>query len=131
MVGDRHSAGGVVGDQPLPAAELAQVGRRRQLQRQRELRALARGLTGSGRAQPPQGSSPTALAGERLTGPRPRQLLERRAPRAGARAFMGMLVVYVLGREVFVPIGAGFPSAEIYAKEVTKIFLNGLATPPS
>jgi TetR/AcrR family transcriptional regulator len=49
-------------------------------------------------------------------------------PRAAARAFMGMLVVYVLGREVFVSIGAGFPSADVYATEVTAIFLNGLAT---
>src|SRR6266851_8155599 len=49
-------------------------------------------------------------------------------PRAGARAFMGMLVVYVLGREVFPAIGAGFPSAENYASEVTRIFLRGLAT---
>jgi TetR/AcrR family transcriptional regulator len=48
-------------------------------------------------------------------------------PRAGARAFMGMLVVYVLGREVFPAIGAGFPSAETYASEVTNIFLRGLA----
>ncbi len=50
-------------------------------------------------------------------------------PRAGARAFMGMLVVYVLGREVFPAIGAGFPSAETYASEVTNIFLRGLANP--
>jgi TetR/AcrR family transcriptional regulator len=50
-------------------------------------------------------------------------------PRAGARAFMGMLVVYVLGREVFPAIGAGFPSAEAYATEVTGIFLRGLASP--
>ena len=50
-------------------------------------------------------------------------------PRAGARAFMGMLVVYVLGREVFPAIGAGFPSAETYASEVTNIFLRGLASP--
>ncbi len=49
-------------------------------------------------------------------------------PRAAARAFMGMLVVYVLGREVFPVIGAGFPSAENYGAEVTRIFLNGLAT---
>src|SRR5260370_41907841 len=32
-------------------------------------------------------------------------------PRAAARAFMGMLIVYILGREVFPVIGAGFPSA--------------------
>ena len=40
---------------------------------------------------------------------------------------MGMLVVYVLGREVFPVIGAGFPSAESYAREVTAIFLQALA----
>src|SRR5438105_7828549 len=50
-------------------------------------------------------------------------------PHAAARAFMGMLVVYVLGREVFTPIGAGFPAPDIYAQEVTAIFLNGLALP--
>jgi AcrR family transcriptional regulator len=48
--------------------------------------------------------------------------------RAAARAFMGMLIVYILGREVFVDIGAGFPSPDSYAREVTSIFLNGLAT---
>ena len=54
--------------------------------------------------------------------------LREHDPRAAARAFMGMLVVYVLGREVFPAIGAGFPSAENYASEVTRIFLRGLAT---
>jgi TetR/AcrR family transcriptional regulator len=54
--------------------------------------------------------------------------LREHDPRAAARAFMGMLVVYVLGREVFPAIGAGFPSAENYASEVTRIFLTGLAT---
>src|SRR3979411_2577767 len=55
--------------------------------------------------------------------------LHEHDPRAAARAFMGMLVVYVLGREVFPAIGAGFPSAEAYATEVTGIFLRGLASP--
>src|SRR5258708_15944118 len=50
-------------------------------------------------------------------------------PRAGARAFLGMLVVYVLGREVFPAIGAGFPSGASYATEVTNIFLRGLDSP--
>jgi len=54
--------------------------------------------------------------------------LRQHDPRAGARAFMGMLVVYVLGREVFPVIGAGFPNAETYAAEVTNIFLRGLAS---
>ena len=40
---------------------------------------------------------------------------------------MGMLVVYVLGREVFPAIGAGFPPAETYSQEVTAIFLTGLS----
>jgi len=57
--------------------------------------------------------------------------LRQHDPRAAARAFMGMLVVYVLGREVFPVIGAGFPAADVYAKEVTGIFLNGLANAPS
>src|SRR5713226_9257882 len=57
--------------------------------------------------------------------------LRQHDPRAAARAFMGMLVVYVLGREVFPAIGAGFPAAETYAHEVTAIFLNGLADAPS
>jgi TetR/AcrR family transcriptional regulator len=49
-------------------------------------------------------------------------------PRGGARAFMGMLVVYALGREVFPVIGAGFPTADEYGKEVVQIFLKGLST---
>jgi TetR/AcrR family transcriptional regulator len=49
-------------------------------------------------------------------------------PRAGARAFMGMLIVYALGREIFPTIGSGFPPAEVYGKELVAIFLNGLAT---
>jgi len=40
---------------------------------------------------------------------------------------MGMLVVYVLGREVFPAIGSGFPPAELYGQEVATIFLNGLS----
>jgi len=40
---------------------------------------------------------------------------------------MGMLVVYVLGREIFPVIGSGFPRAELYGEEVTTIFLNGLS----
>jgi TetR/AcrR family transcriptional regulator len=48
---------------------------------------------------------------------------------AAARAFMGMLVVYLLGREVIVAVGAGFPDASVYGDEVSAIFLNGLSTP--
>jgi AcrR family transcriptional regulator len=49
-------------------------------------------------------------------------------PRAAARAFMGMLIVYAIGREVFPPIGSGFPPADAYGTEVVAIFLGGLAT---
>jgi TetR/AcrR family transcriptional regulator, mexJK operon transcriptional repressor len=47
-------------------------------------------------------------------------------PRAAARAFMGMLVVYILGREVVVVVGEGFPPADAYGALVTSIFLEGL-----
>ena len=47
-------------------------------------------------------------------------------PRGAARAFMGMLVVYILGREVFPIVGEGFPESSVYADEVTSIFLHGL-----
>ena len=50
-------------------------------------------------------------------------------PPAAARAFMGMLIVYALGREIFSGVAAGFPPAETYAQEVVAIFLNGLAAP--
>jgi TetR/AcrR family transcriptional regulator len=49
-------------------------------------------------------------------------------PRAAARAFMGMLIVYALGRELFPGVAAGFPSAEAYGKQITEIFLRGLTT---
>ena len=49
-------------------------------------------------------------------------------PRASARAFMGMLIVYVLGREIFPAVGGGFPARDEYGREVTSIFLTGLST---
>jgi TetR/AcrR family transcriptional regulator len=49
-------------------------------------------------------------------------------PRAAARAFMGMLLVFAIGRELFPSVGAGFPAANAYGKEVTRIFLEGLRT---
>jgi TetR/AcrR family transcriptional regulator len=48
--------------------------------------------------------------------------------RAAARAFMGMLLVHALGHELFPAVAAGFPNAEAYGKQVTAIFLHGLAT---
>jgi AcrR family transcriptional regulator len=49
-------------------------------------------------------------------------------PRASARAFMGMLLVYALGREIFPGVvGAGFPSPKVYGQQITDIFLKGLS----
>jgi TetR/AcrR family transcriptional regulator len=47
-------------------------------------------------------------------------------PKGAARALMGMLLVYALGREVLPTVGAGFPPAETYQQQVTEIFLSGL-----
>jgi TetR/AcrR family transcriptional regulator len=52
--------------------------------------------------------------------------LHQHDPRGAARALMGMLLVYALGREILPPVGAGFPPAEDYSKQVTDIFLSGL-----
>jgi TetR/AcrR family transcriptional regulator len=52
-------------------------------------------------------------------------------PRASARAFMGMLIVYVLGREIFPVVGSGFPARDDYGREVTAIFLHGLSATPT
>lgn len=47
-------------------------------------------------------------------------------PQTGARAFFGPLVIYVLGREVFLPLKEGSPEKEQYVKDVVNIFLSGL-----
>lgn len=46
--------------------------------------------------------------------------------RASARAFMGMLLVYALGHEIFPQVGVGFPPADDYARVVVDLFLSGL-----
>ncbi len=45
---------------------------------------------------------------------------------SSARLFMGSLVVYIIGREIFLPFRAGLPAPELYAQEVVNIFLRGL-----
>ncbi len=47
---------------------------------------------------------------------------------SSARLFMGSLVVYVIGREIFLPLRAGLPAPELYTQEVVNIFLKGLRT---
>ena len=45
---------------------------------------------------------------------------------SSARSFMGSLVTYLMGREIFLPLRAGLPAQEIYVQEVVDIFLKGL-----
>ena len=62
MVADRHAAGRVVGDQPLPAPERAQARSRRQRQRQRQLGPLPRAAPRRGEPELPQRRAPVRLA---------------------------------------------------------------------
>ena len=48
---------------------------------------------------------------------------------AAARAFMGMMLVYALGREIFPGVAAGFSTSDTYGAEVVAIFLSGLRAP--
>jgi hypothetical protein len=79
-----------------------------------------------GRPDGPHADDPLALLAQRA-----RQIelgrLRPHDPRASARAFMGMLLVSVLGRELFPVVGEGFPARESYGREVTSIFLHGLS----
>ncbi len=45
---------------------------------------------------------------------------------SSARSFIGSLVVYLLGREIFLPLRAGLPAQKLYTQEVVNIFLKGL-----
>jgi TetR/AcrR family transcriptional regulator len=47
-------------------------------------------------------------------------------PQSAARSFVGMLIVYVLSREVFLHLRDGLPDKEQYVKNVVGIFLDGL-----
>lgn len=47
---------------------------------------------------------------------------------SSARSFMGMLLVYIIGHEVFPLLGTDFPEPGTYAENVVEIFLNGLST---
>lgn len=45
---------------------------------------------------------------------------------SSARSFMGSLAAYMIGSELFLPLRAGLPTKEKYAREVVNIFLKGL-----
>ncbi len=52
--------------------------------------------------------------------------LSVRDPQSATRAFMGMLVAYNMGREIFPVLKEGMPGPEQYAQDVVHIFLNGV-----
>lgn len=52
--------------------------------------------------------------------------LRRHDTQSSARSFIGSFVIYLLGREFFIPLRAGLPSQEDYTREVVDIFLKGL-----
>jgi AcrR family transcriptional regulator len=47
-------------------------------------------------------------------------------PQSAARAFMGTLIIYPLGRELFPPLRDDLPDKDRYIQEATAIFLRGL-----
>ena len=55
-----------------------------------------------------------------------RGTLRRHDTQGSSRAFIGALVFYLMGRELFIPLRAGLPTTDLYAKEVVTIFLKGL-----
>ncbi len=52
--------------------------------------------------------------------------LRKHDPQSSARAFIGSFVVYMLARELFIPMRAGIPAPDDYIREVVGIFLRGL-----
>jgi AcrR family transcriptional regulator len=45
---------------------------------------------------------------------------------SSARSFIGSFLIYIIGRELFMPLRAGLPAQEVYAREVVNTFLRGL-----
>jgi TetR/AcrR family transcriptional regulator len=46
---------------------------------------------------------------------------------SAARSFMGTLVIYLLSREIFIPLRENLPEKERYIQELVDIFLRGLS----
>lgn len=49
-------------------------------------------------------------------------------PQVSARAFIGMMLIYILGKEIIPPLGVGLPDMDAHIDEVVTIFLKGLQT---
>jgi AcrR family transcriptional regulator len=47
-------------------------------------------------------------------------------PQSGAHSFVGMLIIYILNREVFTYLKENLPEKEQYVKDIVGIFLDGL-----
>jgi TetR/AcrR family transcriptional regulator len=52
--------------------------------------------------------------------------LRQHDSQCAARSFLGALVVYLLSREIFLPLRENLPQKERYVREVVDIFLGGL-----
>ncbi|GIV95631.1 MAG: TetR family transcriptional regulator [Herpetosiphonaceae bacterium] len=52
--------------------------------------------------------------------------LQPHDPQVGARSFLGMLMAYILSREVIPHLRAGLPEVERYVEQAVAIFLDGL-----
>jgi AcrR family transcriptional regulator len=56
--------------------------------------------------------------------------LREHDPQVAARAFIGMLLVYLMAQLVFTPLADTFPNRDAYVKEITGIYLDGLRSTP-
>ena len=52
--------------------------------------------------------------------------LREHDPQVAARAFIGMLLVYLMAHLVFTPLAETFPVRDAYVKEIIRIYLEGL-----
>lgn len=55
-----------------------------------------------------------------------RGLFREHNPEVAARAFIGMILVNIFVRLVFLPLAEGMPDGETYVNEVVQIYLDGL-----
>jgi hypothetical protein len=47
-------------------------------------------------------------------------------PETSARAFVSTLIIYIMAKEILIPLGHGLPPIEEYVTEVVQVFLKGL-----
>ena len=54
-------------------------------------------------------------------------ILRHHDTRATSRAFIGMLIINILGNQVFKPAAVDFPPREDYVQEIVNLFLKGIS----